>query len=215
MKMNLIKYSRGRRNVAGRYYITDDSEFLRNTDEIEGIKSNPDYNHDCNHNSINDGSADGRGVGSYGGSSACTDDNIYKTKQTKRREEEVEEVKEEEEGFHHHHLLPHLKIIEMFNKICTDLPPFDPESMSLIKDLLNRRNAYLKDEKGWTRFFTKVNSSDFLNNRITDKKFLANLNWILEDNNFRKIMVGGYDKSFDDQNFHFNARFHRRMNSDD
>ena len=71
--------------------------------------------------------------------------NIYKNRQEKNRQEidedEEEKIKKEEVQ---HHLLPHQRIIELFNEICVDLPKFDVSNRSYLRSLLHQRNKNLR-----------------------------------------------------------------------
>lgn len=90
---------------------------------------------------------------------------------------------------------PHQLIIDSYHEIVPELPR--------VKILTDKRKKLLKarwreDEKRqdvefWRRFFTYVKTSDFLMGR-TPSGWQANFEWLINSENFVKVIEGNYDK---------------------
>jgi hypothetical protein len=83
--------------------------------------------------------------------------------------------------------LDHQKIIAIFNSVCTDLPraTLTDERVKMIDRILK---TYSLEQIG--QVFKNARDSDFINGKVS--KWRANLNWILNPNNFVKVLEGNY-----------------------
>jgi len=90
------------------------------------------------------------------------------------------------------------QIVDLFNKICTDLPKVKILSSTRI-NTIKKRMEDLKTIEDWRKFFERVHASDFLNNR-TGEGWRADFDWCLKSSNFIRIIEGKYDniKNSDD-----------------
>lgn len=81
-------------------------------------------------------------------------------------------------------------ILELFKKTCVSLPV--PKKLTD-----KRRSAIKKAQKdveefgGWEKYFSEIESSDFLTNRCKNG-WRADFDWILAEKNMVKIMEGNY-----------------------
>jgi hypothetical protein len=87
---------------------------------------------------------------------------------------------------------PHIEILKLYNRICTSLPQIKEMTESRKSTM---RTWWRKDKltlDGLKGFFEKVESSDFLTNRISDFKNCS-FDWIIKAANRQKIIEGNYD----------------------
>jgi hypothetical protein len=107
--------------------------------------------------------------------------------------------------------VPTQEIIQLHNEICEDLDKVIGITAKR-KSLIIKRHAQLKFIDGWRSFFSKVHRSDFLCNRLQDKKFKAQFDWILNDETFIKIQEGFYDNKTNVNNSSSN-KSHNKSNN--
>ncbi|MDK2952008.1 MAG: hypothetical protein PWQ77_1673 [Kosmotogales bacterium] len=107
-------------------------------------------------------------------------------------EEKDEELREEDAVLTPEDLYA-MDVITLFNKTCTDLPPFNLKNYKLIRQMILWRRHECPNMTDWNNFFKKVHESDFLNNRLPGKDFdKCKLGWLLENKNFLKVLEGNY-----------------------
>lgn len=84
------------------------------------------------------------------------------------------------------------EIIKIFNQTCPDLPKASvtPQRITAIERLLK---IYSLEQIG--QVFTITSQSDYLNGKV--RKWRANINWLLNPNNFVKVLEGNYDNLSD------------------
>lgn len=90
---------------------------------------------------------------------------------------------------------PQKKIIELYHKLLPTLPKVQVWSTTREKILRTRWREDVSRQhlEWWVVFFNKVNCSDFLTGRIPGKDFCADLEWLLRQSNFIKVIEGKYD----------------------
>lgn len=89
-------------------------------------------------------------------------------------------------------------IVSLFNKICLNLPKVSKLSKKRTQLLTKLFKAgYTQQE--FKQVFEMANNSDFLCGKTANSTFRANFDWILNENNFIKVLEGNY-ANFDNQN---------------
>jgi len=96
-------------------------------------------------------------------------------------------------------MCPHNEIIKLYHTILDELPPIVQWSEKRKKKLRARWNSGFITKKGtpintlkfWEGFFNYISGCDLLMGRV--KKWQANLEWIVTEGNFIKILEGHYD----------------------
>lgn len=89
-------------------------------------------------------------------------------------------------------------IMSLFNKICSNLPKVTKLSKKRTQLLAKLFKAgYTQQE--FKQVFEMANNSDFLCGKTANSTFRANFDWILNENNFIKVLEGNY-ANFGNQN---------------
>ncbi len=98
---------------------------------------------------------------------------------------------------------PHKKIVALYHENLPELPGVKEWTEARKANLRSRWRSDTKRQNldWWDGFFKHIASSDFLNGRVDGrngvKPFLSNIDWILNPNNFAKILEGNYHNSED------------------
>ena len=99
-------------------------------------------------------------------------------------------------------------VIDLYHGICTDLDQFHdrlPNATTTRVNLMRRANDQ-PSHVDWADLFRRVHASDFLNGRTDRSNFKADLPWIAQAANFRKILDGRYDNATPDDRDHSNRQ---------
>lgn len=88
---------------------------------------------------------------------------------------------------------PYDELVELYHSVLSDLSPWVKISTARKTALRSRWNTSdnTKSIEWWKDFFEHIKSSNFLMGR-TKPPFNCNLDWILKENNFLKIVEGKY-----------------------
>lgn len=82
-------------------------------------------------------------------------------------------------------------IVSLFNKICSNLPKVTKLSKKRTQLLAKLfKSGYTQQE--FKQVFEMANNSDFLCGKTANSTFRANFDWVLNENNFIKILEGNY-----------------------
>ena len=116
--------------------------------------------------------------------------------------EDVNEIEVKDEIVVEPKEIDHEKIISIFNSVCKNLPTVQ----KLTKSRKSAINARITDYNLSTLgdVFQKVATSNFLNGE-NDRNWTADFDWIMNPNNFIKILEGKYNSKQRNKNWEFNA----------
>lgn len=111
----------------------------------------------------------------------CCENDIKEKRRDKSRGEERERVEP---------LSPIRNIVDMFNRICVNLP----KVKAVGEKRTSRSNELIKlyPMDAIQAGFVKASKSEFLNGK-NDRGWTATFDWIIVPDNFRKVMEGNYD----------------------
>ena len=117
-------------------------------------------------------------------------------KNNQKKEKEKEKLKEEEKYINRDYVDESsdspTAICRKFNEICISLPKLRGTSENRRKKI-QKLNEYLKKQNvTWEEFFQKIEKSDFLTGR-DGKWHNCGFDWILNQQNYIKILEGNYD----------------------
>jgi hypothetical protein len=82
------------------------------------------------------------------------------------------------------------QVVDVFNQVCTQLPEVQKLTLARKKTIQARVNEYGTKQIG--ALFRAVSKSDFLNGK-GEKGWVADFDWIMNPNNFIKILEGRYN----------------------
>lgn len=88
---------------------------------------------------------------------------------------------------------PFLKIQELFNGICQNLPHVSRITDSRKKAIAARWKENGKSLEAFREVFQKAEDSDFLTGN-NDRGWTATFDWLLKPSNFAKVLEGNYDR---------------------
>jgi len=90
--------------------------------------------------------------------------------------------------------IPHSKIAKTFNETCTSLSnvvAMTEKRKALIKKIWSDSEEHQNIEF-WQWYFQEVNSSQFLTGQVAGSDWCANFDWLINKNNFYKVIEGNY-----------------------
>ena len=87
---------------------------------------------------------------------------------------------------------PYQKIVDIYHNKCPKLSKIVAISSSRKTTIQARYKQYNYDIEVFVRLFTKAGLSKFLNGQ-NDRKWKANLDWLLKETNMAKVLEGKYD----------------------
>ena len=126
------------------------------------------------------------------------DINEENNRRTKRQDSDEQEttnknIKEDKKNIYSQNQVPFQAIVDLFNRILSELPTVQLVTETRKKHLKARWNTSDRTccLEWWQSFFESIRGSDFLMGK-TPKKFRTSFDWIIKAENFIKIIEGNY-----------------------
>lgn len=101
-----------------------------------------------------------------------------------------DKIREEEELDKNREETPYQAVVELYHEICVSFPRIKSLSDARRKAIRARLNTYTLEQ--FREMFSKVEASDFLKGR-NNRNWSATFDWMMNGNNFAKIIDGNYD----------------------
>jgi hypothetical protein len=168
------RYQEGKRTARKDIEVTAEFWVLKKEETLSFIKLCPLKNNTCNN-------ADNTSNSPYNTSKNATKEKKGKEKKGKERKDKVQADKLPE---------PPSAIADIFNTLCTKLPPVTVVGAKRTTALNRLTDQYSMEEI--KRGLVKVSESDFLNGD-NQRNWKATFDWIIYPDNFCKILEGNYD----------------------
>lgn len=89
-------------------------------------------------------------------------------------------------------VVPYKKIVDLYNSICTNLSKVVSVTENRKTHIAARYKDYKCDISVFEKLFTMTNESYFLCNGTPDRKWKANFDWLMNEQNMAKVLEGNY-----------------------